>query len=60
MRGYFAAIAHALVHYDKKITTYSYKNLYESMAQLTQEEWIAPELSQLLMKAGELCRQKTD
>ena len=53
---YYAAIAHALVCLDLKITKYSYKDLLESFFQLSKEDWIPKDLRDLFTKASECCK----
>lgn len=53
---YYAAIAHALVCHDLKITKYSYKDLQQSFRQLSKEDWIPKDLRDLFAKASEYCK----
>jgi len=55
---YYAALASALVHHDRKITQYSYDALDRSFATFAAQKWIAPELAALFLRAGALCRDK--
>jgi len=53
---YYAAIAHALVYHDLKITKYSYEDLQQSFCQLSKEDWIPRDLRELFAKASEYCK----
>ena len=53
---YYAAIAHALVCHDLKITKYSYEDLQQSFYQLSKEDWIPRDLRDLFAKASEYCK----
>lgn len=55
---YYAALASALVHHDRKITQYSYEALDRSFATFAAKNWVAPELVALFSKAGGVCRDK--
>ena len=55
---YYAAIAHAMVCHDLKITKYSYEDLQHSFHQLSKEGWIPKELRDLFAKASEYCKVK--
>ena len=55
---YYAALASALVHHNRKITQYSYDRLDRSFATFAAQEWIAPELTALFSRAGAICRDK--
>ena len=55
---YYAAIAHALVYHNLKITKYSYKDLQESFFQLSKEDWIPKNLRNLFTKASAYCEAK--
>ena len=55
---YYAAIAHALVFHDVKITTYSYEALEASLDKLITKPWIAPELVQLYRGARKICGKR--
>ena len=55
---YYAALASALVHHDRKITQYSYEALDRSFATFAAKKWIPPELSALFLRAGGICRDK--
>ena len=53
---YYAAIAHALVYHDLKITKYLYEDLQQSFCQLSKEGWIPDNLRDLFAKASEYCK----
>ena len=53
---YYAAIAHALVYHDLKITKYLYEDLQQSFCQLSKEGWIPDNLRDLFAKATEYCK----
>jgi len=55
---YYAAIAHALVCHDLKITKYSYKDLQESFFHLSRKDWIPENLCDLFRRAAEYCQAK--
>ena len=55
---YYVAIAHALVYHDLKITQYSYKDLQQSLSQLSEEDWIPQSLRDFFTKAFEYCGSK--
>jgi len=55
---YYAALASALVHHDRKITQYSYDALDRSFTTFAAKKWIAPELAALFLRAGGICRDK--
>jgi len=52
---YYAAIAGALLYYDKKITGYSYRELGKSLDKLTDKKWMTPELAEMLSQARDKC-----
>ena len=53
---YYAAIAHALVCHNLKITKFSYEELEKSLAIFTGTDWISKDLSELFSKAIEYCQ----
>ena len=55
---YFAAIAHALIFHDVKITTYSYESLRASFNALSEKPWIPSNLIELFVKARNVCCHK--
>jgi hypothetical protein len=55
---YFAALASALVHHDKKITQNSYEKLGESFTLLTAKKWMAQELIGLFGRARRICESR--
>jgi hypothetical protein len=57
---YYAAIAHALVHHNTKITNYSFENLKVFFNQLSNENWMPNTLSSLFSKANKYCETKMD
>jgi hypothetical protein len=57
---YYAAIAHALVHHNQKISKLSYEDLRESFCQLSREDWIPKNLRDLFSRASEYCEAKME
>ena len=55
---YYAAIAHALIYHDIKITNYSYENLKKSYDRLSEENWIPNNLIVIFKKVSEYCQTK--
>jgi hypothetical protein len=55
---YYAAIAHALVFHDRRITRFSFERLESSFSCLVKEKWISKDLSVLLKAAGKCCKEK--
>jgi len=55
---YYAAIAHALVNHNIKMTKHSYEDLQQSFDQLSKEEWIPENLRGLFAEAFECCKVK--
>jgi hypothetical protein len=55
---YYAALAGALVHHDKKITQNPYAKLDESFALLIGKKWMARELTALFSEARRICRSR--
>ncbi len=53
---YYAAIAHALIRQDLKITKLPYEDLLESFCQLSKEDWIPKNLRDLFAEAFEYCK----
>ena len=56
---YYAAIAHALVFHDQKITKFSYKKLETSFSRLVKEKWITRDLSVLFKIACKYSKEKS-
>ncbi len=52
---YYAAIAHALVRHDIRITRHSYRQLVDSFAALLTGEWIPQDLKDLFGQARTVC-----
>jgi len=57
---YHAAIAGALVHHNKKISTSSYDALARSFSILIDKKWLTPELRELFVKACSICRKRAE
>lgn len=57
---YYAALASALVHHDRKITQYSYEALDQSFSVFAAKAWVGPELVALFSRAREICQDKRD
>ena len=55
---YYAAIAHALVFQNQKITSSSYKELNYSFSHLKEDDWIPEDLLALFQKATDFCEAK--
>ena len=55
---YYAAIAHALIYHNKRITRFPYAKLETSFARLVKEKWIPRDLSKLFKAAGKHCKER--
>jgi len=55
---YYAAIAHALIYHNLKITKLSYEDLQKSFRQLSKEGWIPNNLRDLFTNAYEYCKER--
>ena len=55
---YFAALASALVHHDRKITLNTYAKLEESFAVLGEKKWMDQGLAELFSHARRICAAK--
>jgi hypothetical protein len=55
---YYAAIAHALIYQDLKITKFSYKELEKALSFFTQTDWVSTELLNLFNIAAQYCQAK--
>ena len=55
---YYAAIAHAIVYHDTKITNYSYEKLRDSFYYLLRQNWIPDNLIDLFKKVAKICEAK--
>jgi len=53
---YYAAIASALIFHDRRITTFSYKNLEGYFQSLGHENWLPEALRKFFTRACEYCR----
>jgi len=53
---YYAAIASGLVFHGRKITDHSYEHLAEAFTALTEKDWMADDLTELLTKAQKHCQ----
>lgn len=56
----FAAIAHALVYHNIKISSYPYEKLRKDYSRLSKETWIPKNLLDLFIKAAEYCTAKIE
>ena len=56
---YYAAIAHALLFHNQKITQHSYTDLEQFFRSFVQNDWILDELISLFSRAQEYCLEKT-
>lgn len=52
---YYAAIAHALIYHNIKITKFSYEELEKSLDVFTRTDWISTDLLDLFSKAVKYC-----
>jgi len=52
---YYLAIAAALVHRDVRITKLSYRRLKQSFAELSEYNWLPPDVKGLLSEAHQRC-----
>jgi hypothetical protein len=57
---YYGAIASALVHHGARITSYSYRALAKSFADLMDWRWLPPGMTSHFAKARDLCRARAD
>ena len=55
---YYAAIAHALVYSDKKITTRAHDSLRAAFDKLSATAWVNSDLVSLFSQASSLCEEK--
>ncbi len=55
---YYGAIASALLFHNRKITQYSFGELNQSFSTISEQEWMSPIISQLIVRARQLCRTK--
>jgi len=55
---YYAAIAHALLCHDAKITRYSYAELANAFGRLSKIGWIEKHFAQLFARACKYCQKK--
>ena len=55
---YYAAIAHALVHHNVRITRLSHRRLHDAFALLIEAGWVSKRLKSLLREASDCCRKK--
>lgn len=55
---YYAAISHALVYHNVKITKFSYEELEKSLAVFMQTDWISKDLLELFKKAIKYCHDQ--
>lgn len=56
---YYAAIANALVHHDKRITTRAPERLAQALQQIEQLPWLESDLVGLFQRASALCATDT-
>jgi hypothetical protein len=55
---YYAAIAHALIYHDFKITKFSYKELEKALSFFAQTDWVSTDLLELFAKAVKYCQDR--
>jgi len=57
---YYAAIAHALIYQNLKITKFSYKELEKALSFFTQTDWVSTDLRELFAKAVKYCKYQSE
>jgi hypothetical protein len=55
---YYAAIAHALIYHNIKITKFSYEELEKALALFAQTDWVSTDLLNLFNSAAQYCRNQ--
>jgi len=55
---YYAAIAHALVFHDRRITQFPYPALAETYSRLSKETWVSKDLVMLFKLARAYCQER--
>ncbi len=55
---YYAAIASALINYNQRITSFSYKNLQSAFSSMIEVKWMTPDLTAIFQKAHAYCAEK--
>lgn len=55
---YYAAISHALVYHNLKITKFPYKELEKALSFFTQTDWVSTDLLNLFNSAVRYCREQ--
>ena len=55
---YYAAIASALAHHDRKITSFSYEQLRDFFSSMADKTWLTRDLQRLFKKAHVLCHKR--
>ena len=57
---YYAAIAHAMVFHNRRITRLSYATLQEAFSRLIRQSWVPRELVNLFKLAHSCCHRKNE
>ncbi|MFC1765838.1 hypothetical protein ACFL6U_27645 [Planctomycetota bacterium] len=57
---YYAALAHALLYHQQRITNFSYLDLANSFDHLSKTEWVGQNYTRLFEKAYHYCLEKQD
>jgi len=55
---YYASLAVALVHHNRKITRHTYDTLDESFSLLIEKDWMTPALTELFARARSVCQSR--
>jgi hypothetical protein len=55
---YYAAIAHALIYHDLKITKFTYEEIAKSLSIFSKTDWVSTDLLELFVKAVKYCQDK--
>jgi hypothetical protein len=55
---YYAAIAHALIYHNIKITKFSYKELEKAMSFFAQTDWVSTDLLSLFENTAQYCQDR--
>ena len=56
---YYAAIAHALLYHQRKITAFGYQDLGKAFSELQKLKWVDEKFRCLFKEACEYCNRKT-
>lgn len=58
--AYYAAIAHALLYYNERITGLPFENLKKSFTELGRNDWLDPGLLDLFQRTIDVCTEKLE